>query len=381
MKDTKLIELTNILLEATCNPERWSMVIEKLVQILDAQKGGLEFSDLGSGRTLIQVDFGLGPEFQSEYKGHFGAANPFISKAGAFPLGKVVIAASVIPMEELHKTEFYREFLKPHDIEHLLCAVLFQERGLYGFLNLTRPKQRKPFGEQEAALLQSLIPALQATLLVNQTLVQHQIDRQLNTELLDRFHRGVVLLDGHGKVVSVNRSALAILEGRDGLMFADNGIQAVLHKENLQFKGLLQTAATCGDGKSTALTDQMMLVTRSSSETPLSVLVTPLCTNSRFPFESRARMVVFINDPDRLSTSGKDALRRLYGFTEAEARLAACLLRGFSLEDCSQHLGITVNTTRTHLKRLFTKTSTNRQGELIRVLLESPATLYLGEQQ
>jgi len=381
MKDTKFIELTNLLLEASCSPDRWSMVIEKLVQLLDAQKGGLEFSDLGSGRSIIQVDYGLGPEFGSQYKQRFGPANPFLSKVGSFPLGKVVIAAHILPLEKLHKTEFYQEFLKPHDIEHILCAVLFQERGLNGFLNLTRPRQRRPFNEREAALLQSLIPALQATLLVNQTLAQHAADRKLNAELLDRFHRGVVLLDAHGKIVSVNRSALAILEGRDGLMFAESGIQAVLHEENLHFKGLLQAAMIGSDGKGPALSEQLMLVTRSSSETPLSLLVTPLVSDNPFPYEPRAQVAVFINDPDRVSTGGKQAMRQLYGFTEAEARLASCLLRGLSLEESSQNLGITLNTTRTHLKRLFSKTSTNRQGDLIRVLLESPATLYLEERQ
>ncbi len=88
-------------------------------------------------------------------------------------------------------------------------------------------------------------------------------------------------------------------------------------------------------------------------------------------------MAVFLNDPDLGSASAKDVLKKLYGFTRAEARWASCLLGGLSLEESGERLGITLNTARTHLKRIFLKTSTNRQGELIRVLLGSPATLYL----
>jgi len=372
-----LTQLTNLLLGATCDPKQWSMVIEKLARLHGANKGGLEFSDLGSGRTVIQADYGLGPAFRARYAQQFGPSNPFASKRTAFLLGRVVDAAKVIPPGTLHKTAFYREFLRPHGIEHMLCAVLFQERDLHGFLNLTRSKGMRPFSPREAALLQSLIPALQATLLVNRRLNRHAQEQKQNADLLDRFQRGVVLLDPRGKAVSINRYAWTILEGRDGLRLEKNGIQAVQPEENRRFKRLLRAAVSGADPKEMSLEDRLMLVTRTYSETPLSIFVAPLTNESPFPRESPARAVVFICDPDRCASGATDALRELYGFTKAEARLALCLLGGLSLEECAPRLGITLNTVRTQIKRLFLKTSTSRQGDLIRVLLESPATLHM----
>jgi len=277
----------------------------------------------------------------------------------------------------LRETAFYNDFLKPNGIEHMLCAVLFQERDLHGFLNLTRPKGMRAFSSREADLLQSLIPALQATLLVNRTLIRHELEQELTTTLLDRFQRGVVLLDAAGKVVSANRYAQTILKGGDGLRLEKNHIRAVVPEEDRRLKGLLGAAVSGADGKRLPLEDRLMLVARTYSETPLSLLVTPLCRDFPFPHETRARAAAFISDPDRHTASAKDVLRQLYGFTTAEARLASCLLGGLSLEESAARIGITRNTVRTQIKRLFVKTSTSRQGDLVRVLLESPATLYI----
>lgn len=57
--------------------------------------------------------------------------------------------------------------------------------------------------------------------------------------------------------------------------------------------------------------------------------------------------------------------------------LPVLLLRRLSIEESTQRLGITPNATRTHLKKLFLKTDTNRQSDLIHVLLEGFATFHL----
>jgi DNA-binding CsgD family transcriptional regulator len=66
-------------------------------------------------------------------------------------------------------------------------------------------------------------------------------------------------------------------------------------------------------------------------------------------------------------------LRDWYGLTPAEARVAVLLASGLSLDAIAERLGIGANTALTHLKSIFGKTDTRRQGELIRLLLSNPA--------
>jgi DNA-binding CsgD family transcriptional regulator len=52
-----------------------------------------------------------------------------------------------------------------------------------------------------------------------------------------------------------------------------------------------------------------------------------------------------------------------------EARLASWLSQGKSVEEAAAAMGITVNTARAYLKRIYGKTGVRRQPELIRLLL------------
>jgi DNA-binding CsgD family transcriptional regulator len=66
-----------------------------------------------------------------------------------------------------------------------------------------------------------------------------------------------------------------------------------------------------------------------------------------------------------------EILVKLYGFTRAEARLVVLLAQDFSLEDAAAALGIARTTAKTHLQRVFEKTGTNRQPQVVRLALSA----------
>jgi len=53
------------------------------------------------------------------------------------------------------------------------------------------------------------------------------------------------------------------------------------------------------------------------------------------------------------------------------------VIEGKSLPEVSNELKISLNTAKTHLRRIFDKTGTRRQGELIRLALQSPAAILM----
>lgn len=61
-------------------------------------------------------------------------------------------------------------------------------------------------------------------------------------------------------------------------------------------------------------------------------------------------------------------VRDLLGLTLAEARLTALVGVGLAPREASQRLGITEETARTTLKRVFQKTGVTRQSELSALL-------------
>ena len=64
-----------------------------------------------------------------------------------------------------------------------------------------------------------------------------------------------------------------------------------------------------------------------------------------------------------------DLLQRHFGLTPAEARLALHLVAGETLRSAEVNLSISYETARTCLKKIFNKTGTCRQAELVMVIL------------
>jgi DNA-binding CsgD family transcriptional regulator len=64
-----------------------------------------------------------------------------------------------------------------------------------------------------------------------------------------------------------------------------------------------------------------------------------------------------------------DLLRSHFGLTLAEARLALHLVAGGTLRSAAVKLGITYETARSSLKKIFRKTETRRQAQLVIVIL------------
>jgi DNA-binding CsgD family transcriptional regulator len=88
-----------------------------------------------------------------------------------------------------------------------------------------------------------------------------------------------------------------------------------------------------------------------------------------------ACVALFVTDPDAEVRTDPQHMRALFCLTPTESKVAISLMQGASLETTAEQLGMRIQTARVHLKRIFGKTESGRQGELIRLLLTSTASL------
>jgi DNA-binding CsgD family transcriptional regulator len=66
-----------------------------------------------------------------------------------------------------------------------------------------------------------------------------------------------------------------------------------------------------------------------------------------------------------------EAFARLHGLTGSELRVLMALSQGLGGMEVADMLGIGEPTLRTHLQRMFSKTRTAKQGDLMRLLHQS----------
>lgn len=61
-------------------------------------------------------------------------------------------------------------------------------------------------------------------------------------------------------------------------------------------------------------------------------------------------------------------LEGLFDFTQSEVSFAAALAQGLTVSEASRQCGLTERSGRTYLARIFAKTGTHRQAELVTLL-------------
>ena len=81
-----------------------------------------------------------------------------------------------------------------------------------------------------------------------------------------------------------------------------------------------------------------------------------------------ARFLLAVREVSSPLKSRKSRMRHSLGLTATEADFADLLARGMSVKEASEQLCISVWTGRSHLRSIFQKTDTHRQGELIALL-------------
>ncbi|WP_158554831.1 LuxR C-terminal-related transcriptional regulator [Methylovirgula sp. 4M-Z18] len=187
---------------------------------------------------------------------------------------------------------------------------------------------------------------------------------RLLADLLGRQAAAVVAVDANARLLFANRAAEVIL--------ADGGL-------SLQ-RGILQAEAV---PETTALHEQIAdcamdvfgtcaryaVATRSPGRPPLSLLVTQLPDRCDQAGVAGHAVAVFIADPERMQYPASAQLQRQFGLTRAEAAMALEILKTEGVSAAAERLGITVGTAKSHLVRIFDKTNTRRQAELVRLLL------------
>jgi DNA-binding NarL/FixJ family response regulator len=186
---------------------------------------------------------------------------------------------------------------------------------------------------------------------------------------LERLPIGVIVLDGQGKVVFTNAAGGGFLAERDGIsLSADGTCRASTPAETKALRDCVRSVLENREGG-----DGGIALSRSSMHRPLSAIATPIDDPDGAGI---ARVALFITDPERQARPSRTMLQKLFRLTGSEAKIVQGLAEGKSLEEIAPEAGITLNSARTYLKQVFAKTGTNRQADLVRMVLTSPAVMH-----
>lgn len=195
-----------------------------------------------------------------------------------------------------------------------------------------------------------------------------KLEAQVSPAAFNLLPLGIFVVDQDAKVEFLNDRAAKLVAQKDGLLINANGI---LRASGANLTTALHQAIANACISGTAGADDIALsLSRMSDKRDLSVFV----TSSRSGDPAHQAMI-FVADPEHPLEPSEKVLREMFDLTHAEARLVRALMQESELKDAAEAANITLQTARSYLKRIFEKTGTSSQAQLVKLVLTSPAML------
>jgi DNA-binding CsgD family transcriptional regulator len=285
-----------------------------------------------------------------------------------------------VPGFELEGSEFYEQWMKPQGLAPVWPAILsiIAESGeMVAALTVLQREGDEPFSEAQIASADVLVPHLQRAFRMRMLLDAAHHARAPVADALDRLPLGMLVLDGDRQVLIENASAAQALALEDGIEIRATGLTAADARENARLQELIQAALESTSAQGLNGTS-FMQVSRPSGRQSFSLMLSPLLSAPPGALSSKAVVACFISDPEAGHVPTIDALGQIYGLTPAEAEVVQLLVKGLSLDEVAADREISLNTVRSHLKHIFSKTGTSRQSELLSLVMTDVASIRSG---
>ncbi len=325
-------------------------------------------------RGILETTDSNGQEaHRDEYLARWQPHDPRFALALARPFA-AVSDAEHLDARAFEKSAFYNEFLLEMEIRHTLMVVapLSHETTLaFAFL---RPPQLPAFAAQEQQLLSRLVPHLHRAARLRDELRQATSARDDLAHALDLMAAPMLLLDAYGAIVLGNHAARVLLDARDGVCIEAGRLCAAHPADDREVLGAIARAALFAEASTRVPSDHELaaqVLARRKAGAPLCLAMYPLRPDHSLRVgTARARVLVSLHDPSRRSLLDASLVAARYGLTKTEAALTVALVGGHTVAAFAREHGCAEQTARSHLKRVFDKTRTRRQSDLVRAVLE-----------
>ena len=355
----KLIEMAY---DAAGDAAKWEVFLAAYTQRVHAVRGSLVLYPASGQAGSFSCFHGWSGSELAYYREHYATQDAWNQGARAFPEGAVGRDTDLCPREVSEACLAYREFYAPRGMAHGMGATILVSDGGKSLIIVMRGPDLGPFGDPQLALTRSLLPHLRRAAILHGEISSLRSQLSVFTAHLDRYPQPFLLVGSECQALFANHAAQALLNQHRGLWIGGEGVSS---NPELR-KALRQMIAKPSERF------RSLQIPNESDGRSKSVLITRVQQTGAVPLgTSQPALAIVIVDPEQGLGLDSALLHELFSITPAEAKILARLVAGRSFDEIATETGIAIGTVRTHVKRIFAKTGTTRQGELISLILRA----------
>ncbi len=371
----KLSNLIGDIYDAALDGALWPSVLERMTGFVVGHGATLFYKNasLRTGGALFE--WGMDPAYRDLYFERYVQLDAATVRHCFATIDEPMATADLVPYDEFLESRFYREWARPQDLVDFVAVVLDKSAASAALFGVFRHKRHGIVDDDARRRMRLLAPHVRRAALIGRLIDLKSAEAAAVADALDTVNAGVFLVDTAKSVVHANTAGQAmvqsghLLRAPGGTLTAGDGVADTI---------LAGAIAAAQAGDRAVGTDAIAVSLGKQDGVPFVAHVLPLTSGARRQAGQRHSAVaaVFVRKTSMEGPLLPEVIAHTYRLTPTELRVLLAIVEVGGVPDVAQALGIAETTVKTHLGRVYQKTDTRRQADLVKLVagFSSPLT-------
>ena len=355
---SKLSDLIEQIYDAALEPALWNDVVVSINDFVGGHACGIFSKDSTNQSGLTHYYCGADPHYIQLYSQTYARFDPLTTLP---PLGQVVSIPDLVNYDEYRGGRFYQEWLRPQCCVDAANVVLEQSSSNCAVL-LTVLSGARMIDDERRRRIAQIVPHAHRALLINKTIGLKQSEAATFSDTLDGLSTAIFLVDAACRIVHANTAGHDMLRADDSLRSINGQLVARDARSNQTLREVFAENANAPGVKGLALP----LTAHDGERYVVHVLPLTAAARTATGKAYNATAALFVRKVALDSPSG-ELVARIFELTPAELRVLLAIVEVGGVPETAAALGVAETTVKTHLHRVFSKTGTSRQADLVKL--------------
>jgi DNA-binding CsgD family transcriptional regulator len=364
----EVLSIIDAIYETVLTPASWPRALELISKHIGEGCAGISLIDTHDYSIKVAAHWGASDAFMRDLA-ETVSFNPASNAHWYRDIDDPFSVEQLIGKHAFRSTRFYREVAAKHDYPDALTSILSKTGDRAGTISLPRSSAHGPITARDVMRLRRLAPHIRRAVLLTDMLETSAVKENLLNQTLDLLRTPILLVDARQRIVQANAAAEDVLAKGAGMRRAGDTLKIDDERAATAFAASLDQlqGVLPGPASRNASADNTFVVVGEGSAQEHALWLLPLsAVQGSHGVGKRAKIVaVLISEASQAPSSPGEIFASRYKLTPGECRVLAQLLSGATPATAAKHLGVSINTVRSHMQKLFAKTGCNGLTEML----------------